>query len=226
MNKETIIKFMQENFQTSVSQKKWNSFPNRPCHKSTVQKLFGSWNNAIKEANLQPNQINQKSSELVICLNCYKSFYKQHCEIKKTSNHFCSQSCAATYHNTHKTKGTRKSKLEVWIEEKLKELYPQLEILFCDKTEISSELDIYFPTLKLAFELNGIFHYKPIFGEKKFSQIQNNDNRKFATCIEKEISLFIIDTSSLVHFKPNKAQKYLDIITDIINQNLNGTQLG
>ena len=36
---------------------------------------------------------------------------------------------------------------------------------------INSELDVYVPSLNLAFELNGIFHYEPIYGEKKLNQI-------------------------------------------------------
>jgi len=47
-------------------------------------------------------------------------------------------------------------------------LYPDLVIHFNKKDAINSELDIYIPSLKLAFELNGIFHYEPIFGKENF----------------------------------------------------------
>jgi predicted RNA-binding Zn-ribbon protein involved in translation (DUF1610 family) len=92
------------------------------------------------------------------CINCGRKIIKQHSEAKKSKNHFCSQSCAATYNNTHKTKGNRRSKLEKYIENELIKLYPNLEILFNDNKAINSELDIYMPSLKLAFELNGIYH--------------------------------------------------------------------
>lgn len=72
---------------------------------------------------------------------------------------------------------------------------------------------IYFPSLKLAFELNGIFHYEPIYGSDKLSSIQNNDHRKFAACHEAGISLCIIDTSKQTYFKPKSSQRFLDIIT-------------
>lgn len=85
------------------------------------------------------------------------------------------------------------------------------------KDAINSELDIYIPSLKLAFELNGIFHYEPIYGQDKMNQIQNNDNRKFQACLEHGIELCIIDSSKLTYFKPANAQKYLDIITQVIN---------
>ncbi len=158
----------------------------------------------------------------VVCLNCGKQFLKKACELKKRSNSFCNRSCAATYNNKHKTRGTRRSKLEVFIEENLKILYPSLKFDFNQKDAIDSELDIFIPSLKLAFELNGIFHYEPIYGGKKLMQIQNNDNRKFQACLERNIELCIIDTSSLSYFKPANAKKYLDIICNIIEQK-NGT---
>ncbi len=75
--------------------------------------------------------------------------------------------------------------------------------------------------MKLAFELNGIFHYEPIYGDKKLGQIQNNDNNKFMACIENGISLCIIDTSKFGYFKLDAANKFLDIITNIIDDKLN-----
>lgn len=134
----------------------------------------------------------------------------------KSGKIFCSQSCSAKYNNTHKTSGYRRSKIEIWIEKQLKELYPNLDILFNDKTAINSELDIYIPSLSLAFELNGIFHYEPIYGQYKLNQIQANDKNKFYLCQQNNISLCIIDISSMIHFKPLKAQKFLDIICNII----------
>ena len=153
------------------------------------------------------------------CTCCNRAFVKKSCQIKKYKNHFCSQSCAATYQNAHKTHGTRRSKLEVWLEKQLTEKYPELEIKFNSKEAINSELDIYIPLLKIAFELNGIFHYEAIYGQDKLEKIQNNDNRKFQACIEHGISLCIIDASQQKYFKETTSQKYLKIITDIINAN-------
>lgn len=141
---------------------------------------------------------------------------KKSCDIKKSPNHFCSHSCAGTYNNTHKTTGTRRSKLENYLESKLTDLYPTLEIHFNRKDTINSELDIYIPSLKVAFELNGIFHYEPIYGQNKLSSIQNNDNRKFQACLERGIELCLIDTSTQKYFKENTSLKYLEIITTII----------
>ena len=104
-----------------------------------------------------------RGTQECICAQCGKQFLKRISQIKrKKRNNFCSSSCSGTYNNLHKTHGARRSKLEIWLEEQLRTLHPNLEILFNRKEAIDSELDIHFPTLNLAFELNGIFHYEPI----------------------------------------------------------------
>lgn len=157
---------------------------------------------------------------MVDCNQCGKKFKKLPSQIKRSTNNFCCSSCAAKYNHAHKTKGTRVSKLEKWLQEKLPLIYPNIDFLFNRKDTISSELDIYIPSLKLAFELNGIFHYEPIYGADKLFSIQNNDDRKMQACLEKGIELCIIDSSSLTYFKENKAIKYLDIIKNIIEQKI------
>lgn len=139
----------------------------------------------------------------------------------KSGKIFCNRSCAAKYNNTHKVTGSRRSKIEIWIEQQLGILFPKLNILFNDKTTINSELDIYIPSLSLAFELNGIFHYEPIYGQQKLNKIQTNDKNKFYLCQQHNIDLCIIDISQMIHFKPSKAQKFLDIIFSIISSSLN-----
>lgn len=158
----------------------------------------------------------RESSKLISCKNCKKDIRKTIGEMRKSKNYFCSKSCAATYNNTHKTKGTRRSKLERWIEEKITNDFGGLEVLFNNKEAIGSELDIYFPTLNLAVELNGIYHYEPIHGQEKLASIQNNDNRKFQACLEHGIELVIIDTSSLKYFKEERAIKFYNIIKNVM----------
>ena len=158
------------------------------------------------------------AAQKVFCLHCGEIFTKTNANIKRRKNHFCSHSCAATFNNKNKTSGTVKSKLEIWLQQELVEKYPEIDFQFNQKEAINSELDIYVQELKLAFELNGIFHYEPIFGDKKFNQIQNNDQRKFQACLERGIELCIIDTSQQKRFKPETSKKYLDIIVSIIGQ--------
>ena len=139
---------------------------------------------------------------------------------EKENKTFCSQSCSASFNNCNKDHGTRISKLEIWINSNLSELYPKLKILYNKKQAINSELDIYIPELNLAFELNGIFHYEPIHGKDLLKRIKNNDNRKFQACLEHGIELCIIDTSSQKVFKEKTSKKYLQIIKKIINQKM------
>jgi len=158
-----------------------------------------------------------KKQNTVTCKQCSTEFYKSPYEQRNTKNNFCSRSCAATYNNTHKTHGTRVSKLEIFLQEELSKKY-SYEFHFNRKDAINSELDIYIPELKLAFELNGIFHYEPIYGPEKLNQIQNNDSRKFQACLEKEISLCIIDTSWIKNNTLSKMNKILEIVEEVIGK--------
>lgn len=188
-------------------------------------------NEVIKALNKHPKikikycsiSCRSKSRIKTIILNCSECgvlFKSLPCKIKESNNHFCSKSCAATYNNKHKTTGNRRSKLETYLETELIKQYPDLEISFNKKDAINSELDIYIPSLKLAFELNGIFHYEPIYGQDKLSQISNNDNRKYQACIENCIELCIVDVSHQKYFKEQTSLIYLDIIKNIINTKL------
>jgi len=165
-------------------------------------------------------QVVSKGLELTkeyYCVKCKKVFKRIFSQSIRSKNCFCSKSCAAKYNNAHKSYGIRRSKLEIWLERRLVELYPDLEILFNYKKIIESELDIYIPSLNLAFEINGIFHYKPIFGQEKLEQIQTNDSKKSSRCTQENISLLIINCSKLTHFKVKEFYKYLGIIEYHIN---------
>jgi hypothetical protein len=158
------------------------------------------------------------------CTLCNKNIKVKRSAYKrsKTKKFYCSKSCAATYNNKNKTFGNRRSKLEIWLENQLLKQYSNFKFQFNKKDAIGSELDIFIPELKLAFELNGIYHYEPIHGKALLEKIQNNDINKFETCFKNNIELCVIDTTSMKHFKEEKAEKFLHIITNIIDQQ-NGT---
>jgi hypothetical protein len=160
---------------------------------------------------------------IVNCEQCQKPFSKEPRDIEKTKHHFCCQSCSAKWFNAHKIKGSRISKLERWLQEQLPAIYPALEFYFNRTDAINAELDIFIPSLRLAFELNGIFHYEPIYGPEKLAKMQTNDTRKMLACAEHGIELCVIDNSSMKNFKPIKAQKFLDIIKGIIESKLSWT---
>ena len=151
------------------------------------------------------------------CKHCNKSIVIKPYMLTRGKYHFCSKSCKCSYWNAHKTWGSRRSKLELWIESEHTEKYPNLSIDYNKTNTIGAELDIYIPSLKLAFELNGIFHYEPIFGPEKLNATKNTDSGKFRNCLEKGIGLCIIDTTSMRYFKKNGAKKFLNIITNIID---------
>jgi hypothetical protein len=148
----------------------------------------------------------------------WKKIERPDYHIKKTKNNFCSHSCSIKFQNAHKTSGYRRSKLEIYLETKLYEMFPNLEIVYNDRKTLPSslELDIYVPSLKLAFELNGIFHYIPAFGEEKFDKIQYNDYRKLKECQDLNINLCVIDISHQKRFTEKSSEKYLEIIKSFI----------
>lgn len=169
-------------------------------------------------SNLCANQF--KTKELrVSCANCNILFIKKLFEIKNTKNNFCSHSCAATYNNKHKKHGTKTSKFEKWLQINLLIKFPNLEFRFNQKSDIGSELDIYIPSLKLAFEINGIFHYQPIHGEIKLKQIQENDRIKKQNCKSQNINLQVIDVSTMTNFKESKVTNLFLEICDFIVKN-------
>lgn len=195
----------------------WETDPSRASLR-TVRRHYGNWNSFLKETTGEINR-GREGTFCVICSNCQTQIKRKVSEKKKSKSglFFCCGSCRTSYQNRNKTHGTNRSKLEVWLEEKLTELYPDLDIHFNDRELLHGpELDIYIPSMKLAFELNGIFHYEPIFGEEKLQSTQTNDTNKFQACQAKGISLCIIDTSSQKYFKPKTSQKFLDIITKVI----------
>lgn len=216
---------------TQIEYNKAKSIDELPCKCYQCDSIFYSEKRRItrwltkgvrapKYCSKNCQSLSQIKKKNISCTNCDYFFEIVPSDFKKSSNHFCSQSCSTIYNNKHKTTGNRRSKLEKYIEEQLTILYPKLEIHFNRKDTIDSELDIYVPSLNLAFELNGIFHYEPIYGVDKFQQIQLNDVSKSKACHDAKIDLCVIDSSQQKYVKPSTSQKYLDIITDIIKQRL------
>ena len=161
----------------------------------------------------------EKGYSKILCKECNKEILKKNSEILKVKHSFCSHSCATSFNNKNKTHGIRRSKYEIQLQGLLTEFYPDLEILYSDKTVIGSELDIYIPSLKLAFEIQGIFHYEPIYGQEKLEQIQKNDKEKIKICKELNIKLIHIDTRTHNYITDKTCMKYLIEVSEHIDKN-------
>lgn len=152
------------------------------------------------------------------CGFCQKIIFKRHNDIKKSASglFFCDRSCSCSYKNISKKDGFRSSKMEKFLQKKLAEEFPNLEIFYNDRKTIKLELDIFIPSKNIAFELNGITHFKPIYGYDKFIKIKNNDCRKIKICDEHNIKLYQIDISYIDRFNEEDGFKIYDKIREYI----------
>lgn len=193
-------------------------------------KTFYKWKGAINDIlNPNTNDIGDYCSQKCNNQHRHPPIYKM-CEtcnmpVKvteyrlKTSKHiFCNKVCAGKYSSTHRNHGYKKSKLEIWLQKQLTIKYPNLEILYNDNTTINHELDIYIPSLKIAFEINGIFHYKPIYGEISFQNQINIDNIKKEKCLVQNIKLIIVDSSHQTYFQETTSYQFLNQIIENIDK--------
>lgn len=190
----------------------------------TIIKTFCKNCNKLIERRKSYNSLQKTNKNSFCSRKCLANFYRKYpkeinckqCDniiINPGPKLFCNNSCSAKYSNTHKTIGIRISKLELYLKEELLKLYPDLDFKFNDKSTIQSELDIYIPYLKLAFEINGPTHYLPIYGQSKLKAIQKNDKLKKAKCKERKIKLITINTSKQKEFTIKSSQKYLNKVT-------------
>lgn len=155
-------------------------------------------------------------SRMVICRNCGFEFEKSASQIKRSKNNFCTKSCGASWNNKNLKKvGVRRSKLEVALEEKIKKELPDIEVLFNNKDQIGSEIDIFFPKNNIAFEINGPAHYRPIWGEKKLKAVQTLDKQKFDLCQSLNIRLIVLDVSCEGFSKKNVEKHFQHILKEL-----------
>lgn len=153
------------------------------------------------------------------CSNCNKNYKSE-----RSNSKFCSHSCRSVFlklHiHAHKKSGLSRSKIELFIENKLRADFSDLNIFFNDKSTIGSELDIYIPELKMAFELNGVFHYIPIYGENTLQKIQNRDLSKIKICEQRGIELITVNLGNC-NFTKRYAEYVYKKIYSLINKNKN-----
>jgi serine/threonine protein kinase len=162
------------------------------------------------------NKYKNKKVE-VECLVCKKLFLKDLFEVNRSPRNCCSQYCYKILQKYHKDWGSNRSKLECAIEKNLYNIFP-FEIIY-NKTHIGYELDINIPSLSLAFEFNGIFHYKPIYGIEKLLRVQQIDREKVAECKKRNIKLIVIDVSKDKSTKKVIRERFEQVLS-IINERI------
>lgn len=131
------------------------------------------------------------------CAFCEKKITVMHKEKRKSKsgNHFCSMNCSAKYNNRSPFRKKRRSKIEVVLGIAITQAFPDTRFVFNSSLEIGRELDIYIPEKKIAIEINGPHHYRPIYGNEKFKKTVENDLEKKVLCDRYGISLFVLDVS-------------------------------
>lgn len=160
----------------------------------------------------------------LVCTNCKIQFLRDQSQITSSKLHnveniFCTRSCSVSWNNKHRVKKVQRvSKLEKWIHGAIKEAFPALDVIYNpkDALEDEGEVDIWIPSLKLGFEIQGPSHYFPIFGEEKLAAEQANDAKKKQKAIELGIDLVDIDASTFKTFKKN--YKLILIVDSILSK--------
>ena len=136
---------------------------------------------------------------------------------------FCSSSCSTSYNNKNRNYGYRQSAIEQHL---ANELIKAGHTVICNsKDYIGSELDIFLPKLNKAIEVNGVFHYKPIYGEKKLKQIQTNDKLKIIECNKHGINLLVLDVSDQNQFTEANSKVYLNKVIQWVDREAEGSSL-
>lgn len=166
-----------------------------------------------------------------VCKNIVRKKYHRVCQkcsieyrAEKQESKFCSCSCRSLFlklhTHAHTKSGLSRSKIEQYVEDRLLNDFSNLNIIFNDKNTIGLELDIYIPDLKMAFELNGVFHYIPIYGSGTLEKIQNRDKNKNIICEQIGIELITINLGNC-NFNKKYAKYVYDQIFKLIEQNKN-----
>ena len=195
--------------------------------KKDIQTQIKTKQNSIRFCSLLCNGKSIRNGIKAYCIMCGKEQIRTPSRIKQSGNIFCSHKCAITYRNLHKTNGYRRSKLEFFLEENLPKLFPDLKLVFNDRKVCDGiELDIYIPSLNIAFELNGPIHYQPVFGKtkdektKRFETVKNRDLQKQIICQEKGIELYIVDVSKYKRATKEGDDYYLELVKDCIIESM------
>lgn len=131
-------------------------------------------------------------------------------KLPKCGKYFCDKSCRMKYYNKFHSiaKTKNKSRPEELFVELIQTEFPQLRVLRNNREILKSglELDIFFPEISLAIEINGPVHYLPIFGEERLNLVSSKDSRKMAEAYASGIELIVIDVSTWCSLKTQQGK--------------------
>jgi hypothetical protein len=157
----------------------------------------------IKEKNTKPRVV-------FICPVCQKELMITKNEFK--TKKYCSRVCRNKIIN--KKNNGQRSIAEVFLEKKLKETFPLLTIEFNNRTLLNGlELDVYIPSINMAIEWNGIYHYKKIRDNDLFDKTKEKDTRKLLECRELGVYLYVVkDLTSNKKFIEEETEKIINLV--------------
>ncbi len=186
------------------------------CGIDFYKKLFKIKRSSNHFCSIECSAKNKNQKVEVKCSNCNKFFLKKHGQIQKRPRHCCSIYCYKMLAKFKKNWGSNRSKLEIYVEKRLTEELT-LNISY-NKTSIGYELDIYLPELSFAIELNGITHYKAIYGEEALLKRQEIDRLKAEECVKRNIKLIVINVSEDKDNKRTLEKRYNEIKNLILSR--------
>lgn len=102
---------------------------------------------------------------------------------------------------------TKRSKAEAYLESLIRRDFPKADLICNDRLALHSglELDLNIRSAKIAVELNGPTHYKPIYGDKALQATQRNDRDKARECQMRGITLLVVNMCECSKWEDSRA---------------------
>lgn len=175
-----------------------------------------------------PRIISPQAAYSLTCPQCNQGFVSKEHKKTKHGKRFCSKSCRMKYFNIHHHVHSKvnTSYPENYLFSLLTAEFPYLSIQKNNRTflQCGLELDILITELKLAIEVNGPVHYRPIFGEERLVKVKEKDQLKAIELQNRQIKLITLDVSQLT--KLHEQQKFIEsecckikeLISSLLNQ--------